>query len=147
MLVAVFLIAVLALGYYFLLLPQVKTDTMLHASDNVLFGWKFPITKFPLVGSSDAQVTYSTLPDPNAPPKGLPIRLKIPIIGVDSAIEDALITKDGRMDVPANSVNVAWFALGPVPGRVGSGRDRRTFWHEERSAVCFLCFEQAQDRR
>ena len=39
---------------------------------------------------------------------------------MDSAIEDALITPDGRMDVPAGSVNVAWFALGPHPGQVGS---------------------------
>lgn len=37
-----------------------------------------------------------------------------------SAIEDALITPDGRMDVPSGSVNVAWFSLGPHPGQPGS---------------------------
>jgi len=31
-----------------------------------------------------------------------------------------LVTPDGRMDVPAGSVNVAWFALGPRPGQIGS---------------------------
>jgi LPXTG-site transpeptidase (sortase) family protein len=39
---------------------------------------------------------------------------------VDSAIEDALITPDGEMAVPAGTVDVAWFALGPHPGQVGS---------------------------
>jgi LPXTG-site transpeptidase (sortase) family protein len=39
---------------------------------------------------------------------------------VDSDIEDALITPDGKMDVPEGSKNVAWFALGPHPGDVGS---------------------------
>ena len=39
---------------------------------------------------------------------------------MDSQIEDALITPDGRMDVPAGTIDVAWFALGPQPGSVGS---------------------------
>ena len=48
------------------------------------------------------------------------MRLRLPTIGVDSAIEDALITPEGRMDVPSGSVDVAWFALGPHPGEKGS---------------------------
>lgn len=87
-------------------------------SDN-LFGWKYPVAKFPLTGESD-RLAYSNIRDPGGIPQGLPVRLKIPTIGVDSAIEDALITTDGRMDVPAGTKNVAWFALGPHPGRKGS---------------------------
>jgi LPXTG-site transpeptidase (sortase) family protein len=113
-------IALLCAGYYFLI--SSKSNSLDHAiiTPTHVFGWKFPVTKFPLTGSVGNQVAYSKLPNPNATPQGLPIRLLIPIIGVDSAIEDALITSDGRMDVPANSVNVAWFALGPKPGQVGS---------------------------
>ncbi len=85
-----------------------------------LFGWKYPTVKFPLVGTTSNQVVYSSIRDPGGIPQGLPVRLKIPVIGVDSAIEDALITPDGRMDVPSGSKNVAWFALGPHPGQAGS---------------------------
>ena len=82
------------------------------------FGWKFPVAQFTL--GPENQVAYSNFRDKNTPVQGLPVRLKIPIIGVDSAIEDAFITSDGRMDVPEGSTNVAWFALGPHPGDKGS---------------------------
>jgi LPXTG-site transpeptidase (sortase) family protein len=39
---------------------------------------------------------------------------------VDSFIEDAYITPQGAMEVPSGTVDVAWFALGPHPGQVGS---------------------------
>lgn len=88
------------------------------SSDNS-FGWRFPVAKFPATGLGQL-VAYSDIRDPGGIPQGLPVRLKIPVIHVDSAIEDAFITSDGRMDVPAGSINVAWFALGPHPGKVGS---------------------------
>ena len=113
-------IAAIIFGYYFLIMPRIAAPSNAVATPAHVFGWKFPITKFPLTGSIGNQVAYSTLPDPNAPPKGLPVHLIIPTIGVNSTVEDALITPDGRMDVPANSVDVAWFALGPEPGKVGS---------------------------
>lgn len=86
-----------------------------------LFGWKYPVALLPNVGPTpDRKIAYSDIRDPGGIPQGLPIRLKIPAIGVDSAIEDAFITPEGRMDVPSGSKNVAWFALGPNPGRAGS---------------------------
>lgn len=51
---------------------------------------------------------------------GLPIRLKIPKIKVDSAFEYAGLTPQGAVDVPDNFANVAWFNLGPRPGEEGS---------------------------
>ena len=89
-------------------------------SPDSLFGWKYPVAKFPSVGPLSGAIAYSDIRDPGGIPQGLPIRLKIPTIGVNTAIEDALITPDGRMDVSAGSVNVAWFSLGPHPGKVGS---------------------------
>jgi LPXTG-site transpeptidase (sortase) family protein len=85
-----------------------------------LFGWKFPVVKFPKTGSIQNLIAYSDIRDPQNTFRGLPLRLQIPVIGVDSAIEDALITSDGRMDVPTGSINVAWFSLGPIPGQEGS---------------------------
>lgn len=51
---------------------------------------------------------------------GLPIRLKIPAINVDSAIESVGLTTDGAMDVPKKQDDVAWFQLGQRPGENGS---------------------------
>ncbi len=115
--IIVFFVAIIAVGYYFLFS---KTDKAGNTVADNTFGWQFPVAKFPLVGSSSNQIAYSDIRDPGGIPQGLPVRLKIPVIGVDSAIEDALITPDRRMDVTSGSVNVAWFALGPHPGDVGS---------------------------
>jgi len=52
--------------------------------------------------------------------KESPIRLKIPIINVDSTIEYVGIDKDGTMGVPQGPSDVAWYNLGPRPGKVGS---------------------------
>lgn len=51
---------------------------------------------------------------------GLPVRLKIPVINVDSAVEYVGVTPDGLMDIPKNQDDVAWFDLGSRPGENGS---------------------------
>lgn len=51
---------------------------------------------------------------------GLPVRLKIPKIHVDAAVEYVGLAHDGAMDVPKSPSSVAWFNLGPHPGEVGS---------------------------
>lgn len=51
---------------------------------------------------------------------GIPVRLIIPKIHVDAAIEQVGLTPDGAMDVPKALANVAWFEPGPRPGEVGS---------------------------
>lgn len=84
------------------------------------FGWKIPEVQTQPGGRVTGIDAYSSIRDPGGIARGLPVRLIIPIINVDSAIEDAYITPDGRMDVPAGSVNVAWYALGPRPGQIGS---------------------------
>jgi LPXTG-site transpeptidase (sortase) family protein len=118
--VAVFLAFVWGVATYFQILPKHEQDIITNVFPDKAFGWKFPVTKFPDAGPISGIIAYSGIRDIGGIPEGLPIRLKIPSIGVDSAIEDALITPDGRMDVPAGSVNVAWFAFGPHPGEKGS---------------------------
>jgi len=113
-------VGVIVVASYFLLLPKHSGDKTVNILPEKLFGWKFPQTQFPASGSVDNSTAYSGIRDPGGIPQGLPVRLKIPVIGVDSTIEDAEITNDGRMDVPAGSVNVAWFSLGPHPGQKGS---------------------------
>ncbi|MFZ2038731.1 MAG: class F sortase [Minisyncoccia bacterium] len=50
----------------------------------------------------------------------LPIRLKIPSLGIDAPVESLGLTTDGSMDVPKSPDNVGWFELGPYPGEIGS---------------------------
>lgn len=51
---------------------------------------------------------------------GLPVRLRIPSIKVDSTIEYVGLTSKGAMDVPKVPGNVAWFSPGTRPGENGS---------------------------
>ncbi len=111
-------VVILLVAFAMAVTAGILSETLSKSEGSV--GWKFPVAKFPLVGPGPNQPTHSAIRDPEGVPRGLPVRLKIPVVGVDSAVEDALITPEGRMDVPANSVNVAWFALGPHPGEVGS---------------------------
>lgn len=53
-------------------------------------------------------------------PIGLPARLIIPKIKVDAIIEHVGLTTGGAMAAPSGPKTVAWFALGPRPGQVGS---------------------------
>lgn len=114
------LLVILVVIVSYFVLPKNRNQSDSTLTDSA-FGWKFPISaKFPLTGTTENAIAYSDIRDPGGIPQGLPVRLKIPVIGVNSVIEDAFISSDGRMDVPAGSVNVAWFALGPHPGQKGS---------------------------
>jgi LPXTG-site transpeptidase (sortase) family protein len=51
---------------------------------------------------------------------GLPVRLKIPKIGIDAVVESVGLTSEGAMDVPKGPSDVAWLKLGSRPGEHGS---------------------------
>lgn len=51
---------------------------------------------------------------------GLPVRLLIPAIEVDAAVEQVGLTPVGAMDTPKGPAEVAWFSLGTRPGESGS---------------------------
>jgi len=51
---------------------------------------------------------------------GLPVRLKIPRIGIDAPIIYVGLTAQGAMDIPKGPAEVAWFDLGPRPGENGN---------------------------
>jgi LPXTG-site transpeptidase (sortase) family protein len=143
----VFLFGIVAGGYYLLFLPQLNRNKPANTATIVadkLFGWRFPVAKFPLTGSDGKLIAYSSIRDPGGLPQGLPVTLKIPSIGVNSSIEDALITPDGRMDVPAGTVNVAWFSLGPHPGQVGSAVIGGHFGIENGAPFVFYKLDQVK---
>lgn len=49
-----------------------------------------------------------------------PTRLQIPALKIDAAIQSVGKDKSGNMDVPNNSLDVAWYNLGPAPGAQGN---------------------------
>ncbi|MBA3723692.1 MAG: class F sortase [Candidatus Levybacteria bacterium] len=51
---------------------------------------------------------------------GFPVRIKIPKINVDTNIENVGVTATGDMEVPTDTLDAGWFALGPRPGERGS---------------------------
>lgn len=60
-------------------------------------------------------------PNPSLEVKvGLPKKLIIPKLGVNTIVESVAMDSEGRMDVPKNVENVAWYNLGPKPGLFGS---------------------------
>lgn len=74
---------------------------------------------------SKASKTHEQLVIENATPQeqeslGLPVRLKIPAINVDSAIEYVGLTPEGAVGIPIDPDNAAWYDLSPRPGDVGS---------------------------
>lgn len=66
---------------------------------------------------STGDVTAVPLPVASQP---LPIRLVIPAIHVDAAVEQLGNTPDGSMDAPAAWSDVGWYGLGFRPGDLGS---------------------------
>ena len=51
---------------------------------------------------------------------GQPARLRIPKIGVDTAIEQLGVVPGGNMQSPAKTKNAGWYKFGPQPGNNGS---------------------------
>lgn len=62
----------------------------------------------------------ATVPPSPTPRPGLPVRLRIPAIGVDALVEHVGLTEDLAMDVPSTFETVAWYKLGYRPGEPGN---------------------------
>lgn len=117
----------------------------------IAFGalWQQPVQHMGSVSAADPPATDPTTDPRNrfikrldgtgmAPPQvGQPVRLKIPAISVDAAMEQVGQTPDGAMDVPKDFSNTAWYDLGARPGEPGnavidghvdSTRGKAVFW-------------------
>ncbi len=51
---------------------------------------------------------------------GVPVRIEIPSIALDAAIEKVALTKGRTLDVPKHPFDTGWYDLGPRPGQKGS---------------------------
>jgi sortase (surface protein transpeptidase) len=64
------------------------------------------------------------------------MRLRIPKINVDAAIENMGITAQGDMDSPDGPENTGWYKLGPRPGEIGNAViDGHFGWKNNKPAV------------
>ena len=64
--------------------------------------------------------TVNALSEQIAPTVGIPVRLILPAINIDTTIAPAGLTADGAMGVPVGPTGTTWFDLGPRPGQIGS---------------------------
>ncbi|MHB1134071.1 MAG: class F sortase [Chloroflexota bacterium] len=70
-----------------------------------------------------ASSTATPAPTPSPTPRALPavpVRLRIPAIGVDAPIIGVGLLRDGEMEAPSRADQVGWFKLGVRPGAVGN---------------------------
>lgn len=67
---------------------------------------------------------------------GLPIRLRIPKIDVNAAVESLGLTASGDLDAPKNTNNVGWYNAGHRPGSAGTAvLDGHFGWADGKAAV------------
>ena len=67
--------------------------------------------------------TRAVAPPVAGPPPsnvGVPVRVRIPSIGVDAAVEQVGVDADGNMATPDDPWNTAWYAPGARPGQKGN---------------------------
>ena len=62
----------------------------------------------------------SPTPIPTSIHQALPVRLQIPKIKVNAAIQYVGLTSSGLMEVPNGIADVAWYKFGPRPGEFGN---------------------------
>jgi hypothetical protein len=72
-----------------------------------------PATPRPAVPTRDA----APAPPVDAP---VPVRVQVPALGVDSAVDPVGVAPDGQMAIPENVDRVGWYRFGPAPGDAGS---------------------------
>ncbi len=86
----------------------------------ITFGLVFGLLLFIYPQITFSEKTVASSPVKISVPLNTPLRLTIPTLKIDTAIESVGMTSQGAMGVPKNIGNVAWFNLGPKPGEEGS---------------------------
>lgn len=76
------------------------------------------------VGSGITPPTLRTygakLSERRLPVARVPLRLRVPAIGVDQVVTPVGVAADGQLDVPDDAASVSWYRFGPGPAEPGS---------------------------
>jgi LPXTG-site transpeptidase (sortase) family protein len=90
----------------------------------------------PLITSTPSIYTQQEVDQEKVDP-GLPVRLKIPKIGVDAALDYVGLTTHGDMDAPKNPAYAGWYKEGPRPGEKGNSVIDGHFGYRNRIPAVF----------
>ncbi len=76
----------------------------------------------PAPSAAATHATVTTLPSaiPLSTVRSVPIRLRIPALGMSVALMSLGENADGTVQVPPSDREPGWFDLGPTPGEIGS---------------------------
>jgi len=105
---------------------------------------QFAAIQTPNATQDQANAQSAVVVDDLIESQGLPVRLKIPRMDVDAAVQYVGVTADGAMAVPNNIVDVGWFDLGPRPGEIGSAVIAGHFNGQKGEAGVFTNLRQVQ---
>jgi len=78
------------------------------------------LAEFVISNTPTPSPTATATPTPTPTPVILPSRLIIDKLGIEAEIEYVGADENGKMGVPSNWDNVAWYRAGPVPGQMGN---------------------------
>ncbi|MGY1667552.1 class F sortase [Geodermatophilus sp. SYSU D00696] len=84
-----------------------------------------PGSSAPAAEASGATAPAASVPGPvvlaaqPTAPATVPVRVRVPAAGVDSALVELGLDPAGALAVPADPSLAGWYAAGPVPGEVG----------------------------
>ncbi|MFC1438990.1 class F sortase [Streptacidiphilus sp. N1-10] len=69
-----------------------------------------------------AETAIATVPSParGVAPVSAPVRLRIPVIGVDASVGTVTTNRDGALEPPASDTAVGWWPKSPSPGMLGA---------------------------
>ncbi len=82
-------------------------------------------------------ITANSLKQPQVS-YGQPVRVIIPSINVNAAVENVGLTSDLSLDVPKGPVNAGWYMNGPRPGQIGNSIiDGHFGWWKDGTATVF----------
>lgn len=70
--------------------------------------------------SPQTEVSIPELDQQRATPLHQPVRLIVPSLMIDAAVQHVGVTAEGNMAVPSNFSDVGWYKYGVVPGGAGS---------------------------
>lgn len=94
--------------------------TLLVLIPTVALILRFNINRPPHPSQPIPPATVVSIPPKEQAKSWLPVRLKIPTLKIDSAIEYLGVTPGGEMDTPKDPNKVAWYKPGKRPGENGS---------------------------